>query len=156
MSQKAIKQIEGYCCKVTPEQWRELVKVADEVGLMLWARSWWPVRKNLILWHDGEHFLKDTAGFGERTLIPFDSFLSKLRGDAEPWTPKAGEMVELSDNLEDWTDPVELIGHRCGMYIAWFSPDSLVIIHRLYCRPARPRYTKAEAEKLLNCIITDT
>jgi hypothetical protein len=37
MNTQAIERIKDYCCEVTQEQWEELVRGADEVGLEVGA-----------------------------------------------------------------------------------------------------------------------
>ena len=85
-----------------------------------------------------------------KTLIPFPDFLAKLRG--EEWTPKAGEMVEVSHNGEVWGTR-QFIAKSMGRFIVW-SNDGAAVDHT-FCRPLRPTITRAEAEQQLGKRIID-
>lgn len=91
----AIERIQGFACEVTQEQWEELVRVADKVGVKVFDELW-PnkVTKLFIsLYEDGD-LVKDSFIVGKKTEIPYPDFISKLKGE-EKWEPKNGEEVEV-------------------------------------------------------------
>jgi len=88
----------------------------------------------------------------EHKPIPFHDFLTKLKGE-DQWQPKAGEMVEVSNNGETWGER-EFIAKRGNFFICWSSNP--IETHPFpYCRPLRPTITRTEAEALLNKRIID-
>ena len=89
---EAIERIKEYCCEVTHKQWKELVRVADEVGVMVGFKSENP---NLVIVHMSNNRIWFVNSFTflqskDRKKIPFHDFLAKLKGAEEPWEPKAG------------------------------------------------------------------
>jgi len=172
--------IKGYCCEVTQEQWDELVRVADEVGIPVWKFSRpeydrYFESKRCALIDRGDNDLVLGYGYDSRKPIPYPDFLAKLKGEEceddpftasetlamaakgreSKWQPKAGEMVEVSHNGIKWWER-EFIAFRSGQYICWFEEhDSPDAAHWKYCRPLRPTITRTEAEQLLNKRIID-
>lgn len=147
----AIERIKGYCTEVNQAQWEELVRVADEVGVGVGCES----RKDgpcriyrYAEYHYGELALSKGVHAG---LIPFPDFIAKLRG-GEEWTPKAGEMVEVSRNGEVWI-PREFVTKSKGRFIVWSNADEAVDFP--LCRQAIPTITRAEAEAQLGKRIID-
>lgn len=156
---RAIERIAGYACEVNEEQWRELVKVADEVGV--------PVDKNsrnggTVNQSTGEHqwiiakvtiggnlFLYDYAT--GCNLIAYPDFLAKLKGD-EKWEPKNGDEVECRDGLgADWF-LAKFVGYDGKWAIC--RPKHRLLGHYtthndVNIRPLRPTITRAEAEQKL-------
>lgn len=143
----ASERIKGYCTDVTQAQWEELVRVADEVGVDVShvkggnTLAAVDVMGVLCRWHS----LKT------KTLIPFPDFLAKLRG-VEEWTPKAGEMVEVSHNGEAWVTR-EFITKSKGRFIVWSNAGEAVDF--TLCRPVLPTITRSEAEQKLGKRIID-
>jgi len=150
-----IERISGYACEVNEEQWRELVKVADEVGVHVNKRSrdggtsdgLWRVVEFFEeeLWIDSHVEEKRTA------MIPYPEFLAKLKGE-EKWEPKNGDEVECRDGLgADWF-LAKFVGydgkwaicrpehHPLGHYTT-HNDDNI--------RTLRPTITRAEAEQKL-------
>jgi len=153
---EAIERIKGYCCEVTQDQWEELVRVADEVGVMVGGVS----RKDgtmkpakfarCSIMIDVLGVYPDKYDYYE--VIPFPDFLAKLKG-AEPWEPKAGEMVEVEINGK-WKS-VKFVGYNDAT-IVWFDPFGQAKYREAAsCRPIRPTITRTEAEALLNKRIID-
>jgi len=157
---KATERIAGYACEVNEEQWRELVKVADEVGV--------PVDKNsrnggTVNQSTGEHqwiiakvtiggnlFLYDYAT--GCNLIPYPDFLAKLKGE-EKWEPKNGEEVEISN--DNFTTSVKglYVGKDdvCKNYVIRIF-DSYEYVGKAHVRPyvrQFPTINRAEAEQKL-------
>jgi hypothetical protein len=92
---KAIERIAGYACEVNEEQWRELAKVADEVGCKVgqYVRKWTHAMKTCKT-YAGIGIQKDCitvfTGDSDAAIIPYPDFLAKLKGE-EKWEPKNGE-----------------------------------------------------------------
>jgi hypothetical protein len=151
MNTQAIERIKGYCCEVTQEQWEELVRVADEVGLTVGAAS---RNANVFSIHCAMwsfHFwliIQPSKG----VKIPFPDFLAKLKG--EEWQPKAGEMVEVSDDRLYWVKR-EFLTERHGKLVCWGNLPNAETHRWLHIRPLRPTITRTEAEALLNKRIID-
>jgi hypothetical protein len=119
---KAIERIAGYACEVNDEQWRELVKVADEVGAPVFRKKWIKDMCLLIVSvHDYGEIIKDTYFKKDRTLIPYPDFLAKLKGD-EKWEPKNGDEVEVTVNGVEWI---------VGQYIGKHTHDVNVVVRSL-------------------------
>jgi hypothetical protein len=154
MNTKAIDRIKGFCCEVTQEQWKELVRVADDASIEIGQLNAYKYAQL-----DGSDFGGYTLvclhkQWGEE-LIPYPDFLAKLKGD-EKWEPKAGEMVEVSvGRPSKWVEAEFVCIHK-GYYICsetniWnYLPFSLKQM-----RPLRPTITRTEAESLLNKRIID-
>jgi hypothetical protein len=153
----AIDRIKGYCCEVTQEQWDELVRVADEVGVKVGCAS----RSVRV---DNNAFARLAVGsailgvypdkHAEHKPIPFHDFLAKLKGE-EQWQPKAGEMVEVSGD-DGHLYSAEYIGPSKGRHVVWTGGwDGAIVTDFPNCRPLRPTITRTEAEALLNKRIID-
>lgn len=122
--------------------------MADEVGVDVWREQ-----INYKRAAYGEGMLQtwgEKADEANGKLIPFPDFLAKLRG-VEVWTPKAGEMVEVSIGGENWVAR-EFIGERKELYWAWYEDRPNSYSH---CRPLSPTITRAEAEQQLGKRIID-
>ena len=156
----AIERIKGYCTEVTQAQWEELVRVADEVGMLVGYNS----RKYGVTINDRYARLNGFGGMGvyfDRTSntkqIPFPDFLAKLRG-VEEWTPKAGEMVEVRDGVgADWF-LAKYVGHdgKWAVCRPEHHPLGHYTVHNdVNFRPLRPAITRAEAESQLGKRIID-
>jgi hypothetical protein len=172
--------IKGYCCEVTQEQWDELVRVADEVGIPVWKFSRpeydrYFESKRCALIDRGDNDLVLGYGYDSRKPIPYPDFLAKMKGEeceGDPftasetlamaakgreskWQPKAGEMVEVSggDDAVAWYCR-EFIATRGGKHFCWTETGTAVSD---WCsvRPLRPTITRTEAEQLLNKRIID-
>ena len=153
MNTQIIERIRGYCTEVNQSQWEELVRVADEVGMLVGYNS----RKYGVTITDRYARLNGFGDIGvyfDRTSntkqIPFPDFLAKLRG-VKVWTPKAGEMVEVSIGGENWVAR-EFIGERKELYWAWYEDRPNSYSH---CRSLSPTITRAEAEAQLGKRIID-
>jgi hypothetical protein len=150
-----IERINGYCTEVNQAQWEELVRVADEVGC------------NFIDNDDCRYLLdkygkikaglntNDSAlvGYTQPTMskmIPFPDFIAKLRG-VEEWKPKAGEMVEVSNNGEKWY-VLEYITNRNDAHVCWSNSGLPHTSYYRYIRPLTPTITRAEAEAKLKTL----
>jgi hypothetical protein len=150
MNTEAIERIKGFCCEVDEAQWKELVRVADDLDIEIGQ-----VNAYKFAQLDGCDFsgytlacFRDTWG---EELIPYPDFLAKMKGE-ERWEPKAGETVEVSHEGAKWWER-EFIGESRGKYIGWTSdgePHAWAM-----CRKARPTITRTEAESLLNKRIID-
>jgi hypothetical protein len=152
MNTEAIERIKGYCCEVTQEQWDELVRVADEVGVRVGKAS----RASGVTESDKFARYNGYAGvlgvyYGKRSehkTIPFPDFLAKLIGEKK-WQPKAGEMVEVGGGYVR-----EYIATRGGKHYCWGETgDGVASWDEM--RPLRPTITRTEAERLLNKRIID-
>ena len=159
MNTEAIERIKGYCCEVTQEQWDELVRVADEVGVKVgyWCGSAKVKPDNFARLAFGNAILglyPDRRA--EHKKIPFPDFLSKLKGE-EKWEPKAGEVVEVSTNGVYWmsAEPSYFISsvENGKRHIVWDAKDRVYLFE--YIRPLRPTITRTEAEQLLKKRIID-
>jgi len=149
----AIERIKGYCCEVTQEQWDELVRVADEVAAKVYNPTWCPGMVTMFVsLHKDRDIVKDPFNIQGYPVIPFPDFLAKLKGE-EQWQPKAGEMVEVSQSGDKWSEMEYVASHNDGHVVCrqlnyaylWFE----------YIRPLRPTITRTEAERLLNKRIID-
>jgi hypothetical protein len=112
MNTEAIERIKGFCCEVTQEQWDELVRVADEVGMTVGAASRHAdvFSIHCAMWSfDFGLIIQPSKG----VKIPFPEFLAKLKGE-EQWQPKAGEMVEVGGGYVR-----EYIATRGGKHYCW-------------------------------------
>ena len=157
---KATERIAGYACEVNEEQWRELVKVADEVGLIcpypefdsFYAFAFIDNENEL----DAHQTIKDAKNAG-LTLISYPDFLAKLKGE-EKWVPKAGEKVNGSINGNSWSDFAdEYITEYCGMHILkhmTVNGEWIACVWK-HVRPLRPTITRKEAEEKLKARIID-
>lgn len=150
MNTQATERINGYCCEVTQEQWEELVMVASRLEVLV-SNTHFETGIRYAQ-NDGRVLVFLSANFGE-FLIPFSDFLAKLRGD-EVWQPKAGEMVEVSDNNKDWY-AVQYIATRKDVHVCWINDESAYTRFYRFIRPIRPTITRAEAEKELSKQIND-
>jgi len=150
-----IERIAGYACEVNEDQWRELVKVADEVGVPVNKRSrdggtsdgLWRVVEFFEeeLWIDSHVEEKRTA------MIPYPDFLAKLKGE-EKWEPKNGEEVEVSEEGNVWRT-AEFVAMSRGRYVVWTEGTYIQVWSHV--RPLRPTITRAEAEQALGKRIVD-
>jgi len=155
---KAIERIAGYACEVNEEQWRELVKVADEVGCPVDERSRkggvHHAKTGEIIWtyakQDSSGNLYTYKSCDSHTLIPYPDFLAKLKGD-EKWEPKNGDEVEVTVNGVEWIVGQYIGKHTHDVNVAFvfdlggyrgFDNDE---IRKL----TRPTITRAEAEQKL-------
>jgi hypothetical protein len=94
MNTEAIERIKGFCCEVTQEQWKELVRVAHDNSVNHSEEDQWeecyPVlfidsERNKI---DGYRSI-EAAQKREIVSIPYPDFLAKLKGDkceGDPFT----------------------------------------------------------------------
>jgi hypothetical protein len=154
MNTEAIERIRGYCCEVTQEQWYELVRVADEVGVKVYNSEWDRGRSIMfVILHKDNDIVKDPFNIQGYPVIPFPDFLAKMKGD-DQWQPKAGEMVEVSTNGERWSQR-EFIAKRNAFFVCWATKESVNTYPFSHCRPLRPTITRTEAEALLNKRIID-
>jgi hypothetical protein len=149
MNTKAIERIKGYCCEVTEAQWKELVRVADEVGVRVgdWSKL---TRFNNFRYARiiGARLCHRNHTIERIEMITFPDFLAKLKGE-EKWEPKAGEMVEVGGGYER-----EYIAQRGGKHFCWGEKGDSVSSW-LTVKPVRQTITRAEAEQLLNKRIID-
>ena len=152
---KAIERIAGYACEVNEEQWRELVKVADEVGLICPYPEWDSAYAFAFIDNENEldahQTIKDAQNAG-LTIIPYPDFLAKLKGE-EKWEPKNGEEVEISN--DNFTTSVKglYVGKDdiCKNYVIRIF-DSYEYVGKTHVRPYVrhiPSITRAEAEQKL-------
>jgi hypothetical protein len=156
MNTQAIERIRGYCCEVTHAQWDELVKVADEVGVEVGgaSRGWAVENKSFARLAVGDAILGAYPDRrAEHKEIPFPDFLAKMKGE-EQWQPKAGEMVEVSDDQLHWVKR-EFLTVRHGKVVCWDNLPNATTYMWEYIRPLRPTITRTEAEQLLNKRIID-
>jgi len=156
MNTEAIDRIKGYCCEVTQEQWDELVRVADEVGLGVghFSRAVGVSECNRFACYNHVAVVVGVYSFtqDDKQLIPFPDFLAKLKG--EKWQPKAGEMVEVSTDGERWSQR-EFIAKRNAFFVCWATKESVNTYPFIHCRPLPPTITRTDAERLLNKRIID-
>jgi hypothetical protein len=155
---EAIERILGYCCEVNEQQWEELVRVADEVGLRVSCgikytcppkRRYARLDGNEV---DGFMLERLRSTFGD-AVTPFPDFLAKLKGE-EKWQPKAGDMVEVNYTGRRW-DTAIFIGPYEDLFVCKgvFECGSYSGLKSNQIRPIRPTLTLAEAEAKLNCKI---
>jgi hypothetical protein len=152
----AIERIQGFACKVTQEQWEELVRVSDSVGCPIGtaSRTVKQPTENYASWNS----LVECLGvycekFSDCTLIPYPDFLSKLKGE-EKWEPKNGEEVEI-----DYQGSIR-VGTFIGMdgeLMVCKLPDVIVMqgYNPKIVKPSRQTITRQEAEAILNKRIID-
>lgn len=146
-----IERIAGYACEVNEEQWRELVKVADEVGIGNPNPEFSSCHTFAFVDKGGDlnaYDTKKTVANKGLTLIPYRDFLAKLKGEVK-WEPKNGEEVEVCVSDKLWVN---------GMFISmdgkWYV-CRVEALHGYYgvdpelIRPLRPTITRAEAEQKL-------
>jgi len=161
MNTEAIERIRGYCCEVTQEQWDELVRVADEMGVEVGSasRAWAVENKAFARLAVGNAILGAYPDIRtEHKQIPFPDFLAKLRGE-EKWQPKAGEMVEVRRRDSDW-EPAKFIcvdSEHSKDWLLCYLPSACEYhaFEMGRIRKSRPTITRAEAESLLNKRIID-
>lgn len=155
----AIERITGFACEVNEEQWRNLVKVADEVGCKV----------NPIDIYDGlrsrynscgvfltESFITVLSSFyPDLNYIPYPDFLAKLKGD-EKWEPKNGEEVEVKPTNHNW-QKANYIGMDGDYYVCFTKYDDVVYhgFKATRIRQLRSTITRKEAEEKLNARIID-
>jgi hypothetical protein len=158
---EAIERIKGYCCEVTREQWKELVREAHNNGVSKSLQDTWDELYPVFFIDDesqqvdayGSVILAKRHGIG-LIPIPFPDFLAKLKGE-EKWEPKAGEMVEVSYSGFDWCNR-KFIGKNEEYYIVYRESDNTYWPYELnQIRPLTTTITRAEAESLLNKRIID-
>ncbi len=89
---QAIERIKGYCTEVTQEQWEELVRVADEVGIKVYGKDFSERYSFFALNYECTMLVGHTRAKG--TLISFSDFFAELKVGDE-WKPKAGEMGRI-------------------------------------------------------------
>jgi hypothetical protein len=162
MNTEAIERIKGFCCEVDEEKWKELVRVADEVGAPMCGILAADNTESIKYKYVGDKGTNLIVGWysnpmGIATLIPFPDFLAKLKGE-ENWQPKAGEMVNGSLNGKNWSDfEYEYIAAYCGKHVVKHMPVRGEWIAGVwdYVRPLRPAITRTEAESLLGKRIID-
>lgn len=141
-----IERIAGYACEVNEDQWRELVKVADEVGAPVFRKKWIKDMCLLIVSvHDDGEIIKDTYFKKDRTPIPYPDFIAKLKGE-EKWEPKNGDEVEVSEEGNVWRT-AEFVAMSRGRYVVWTEGTYIQVWSHV--RPLRPTITRAEAEHKL-------
>ena len=149
---EAIERIKGYCCEVTQEQWEELVRVADDVGIKVYGKNFSEPYSFFALNYECTMLVGHTRPKG--TVIPFPDFLAKLIGE-EKWEPKAGEMVEVRNGSKEAWYAAEFVGSIDGWKVCRVEPNVYTDYIGENIRPARPNITRAEAESLLNKRIID-
>jgi hypothetical protein len=161
MNTEAIERIKGYCCEVTQAQWDEMVKVADEVGVLVRrsSRESCVTRvEKLARYNKYANCLGVYDGkYDDQDLIPFPDFLAKLKGE-EKWQPKAGEMVNGGLDNKHWSEfEDEYIAAYCGKHVVKHMTvrGEWIACVWDYVRPHRPTITRTEAEQLLNKRIID-
>jgi hypothetical protein len=154
MNTEAIERIKGFCCEVKEAQWKELVRVADDVKFAVCEESRRTGTDEDECFAQMDRHDKDLCLFYSEEgneIIPYPDFLAKLKGD-EQWQPKAGEMVEVQkDGI--WVER-EYVGLRHGNHVCWMQNSASTSIWS-EVRPLRPTITRTEAEQLLNKRIID-
>ncbi len=151
----AIERITGFACEVNEEQWRELVKVADEVGVKMHTKDFDPSFRFIAFDHEHECLVGWHFKPTHLDLIPCPDFFAKLKG-VEKWEPKNGEEVEVKPLNSEWM-AAKYIGKDDRFYVCVGQ-----FIDEVYCgfiesriRPLRPTITRKEAEDKLNARIID-
>ena len=147
----AIERITGFACEVYEERWRELVKVADDVGVKMHTTDFDPSFRFIAFDHEHECLVGWHFKPTHLDLIPYPDFLAKLKG-VEKWEPKNGEEVEASDSKVKWACG-EYIGFKNGFHWLW-SVNGIPVRFN-HVRPLRPTITRKEAEEKLNARIID-
>jgi hypothetical protein len=156
MNTEAIDRIKGFCCEVDEEQWKELVRVADDVKFAVYEESRRKGTDEDECFAQMDRHDKDLCLFYSEEgneLIPYPDFLAKMKGE-EKWQPKAGEMVEVSDDQLHWVER-EFLTERYGKLVCWDNAPNAVTYTWIFIRPLRPTITRTEAEQLLNKRIID-
>ncbi len=146
---KAIERIAGYACEVNEDQWRELVKVADEVGLKVC-----PLARRDGIGNGRHNYARVNLSTQLSTLnetssvvpIPYPEFLAKLKGE-EKWEPKNGEELEVM-GVDCLWHIAEFVGVYKGYYVCRFN-NEFIGFQDVLIRPLRPTITRAEAEQKL-------
>lgn len=93
---EAIERIQGFACRVNPIQWKELLKVTDELGIFTNSNN--RSRKSFER-HPYAGLSKDCQMMrcffvdDHETLIPFEEFLAKLKGEQPQQTTPFAEQV---------------------------------------------------------------
>lgn len=150
---EAIERIKGYCTEVTQAQWEELVRVADEVGVLVsrtFNGSYTSVFGDIGNSLNAHRSIKVSQREG-LTAIPFPDFIAKLRGE---WMPKTGEMVEVRKGpTSPWISST-FVGRLDGWNVCRTEDDYDGFIDE-HIRPLRPTITRAEAERQLGKRIID-
>ena len=144
-----IERIAGYACEVNEEQWRELVKVADEVGIGNPNPEFSSCHTFAFVDKGGDlnaYDTKKTVANKGLTLIPYRDFLAKLKGE-EKWEPKNGEEVEVM-GVDCLWHIAEFVGVYKGYYVCRFN-NEFIGFQDVLIRPLRPTITRAEAEQKL-------
>lgn len=150
-----IERIAGYACEVNVDHWRELVKVADEVGIKCPFPEW--DSEFTFAFVDGEdeldcHETKKAVKDSGLALIPYPDFLEKLKGD-EKWEPKNGDEVEVRREDNKW-HLAKFVGMHEGFYVCRCR-NEFIGFQDVLIRPLRPTITRTEAEQTLGKRIVD-
>lgn len=137
------------------ERWRELVKVADEVGVKMHITDFDPSFRFIAFDHKHECLVGWHFKPTHLDLIPYPDFLAKLKGD-EKWEPKNGEEVEVKPTNHNW-QKANYIGMDGDYYVCFTIYDGVVYhgFKATRIRPLRPTITRKEAEEKLNARIID-
>jgi len=154
----AIERIAGYACEVNEDQWRELVKVADEAGCPIGTASR-SVKGPIENWASYNSLVKCLGVYEGKfrkckTLIPYPDFLAKLKGE-EKWEPKNGEEVEVSDGDTGYWYKVKFVGRMGVRNVCMVRSYVYGDYADTHIRPLRPTITRAEAEQMLGKKIVD-
>ena len=139
-----------YCTKITRPQWDILVKMCDELGIKIPKL---PVINTCLHYT----YVKYDDGVGITTWttmedkydgeVSFPYFLTELR-KIQQWTPKAGEMVEVSHDGINWLKR-EFMALKGAWYWCFADDDVRRYAH---IRPITPNITRAEAEAKLKTL----
>jgi hypothetical protein len=142
-----------YCTKVNILQWDILVTTCYELGIKIQKQP----DINLCTHYT---YVKYSDGVGITTWttmedtyddeVSFQEFLTKLR-KIKQWTPKKGEMVEVSNNGEKWY-VLEYITNRNDAHVCWSNSGLPHTSYYRYIRPLTPTITRAEAEAKLKTL----
>ena len=151
----AIERITGFACEVYEERWRELVKVADDVGVKMHTTDFDPSFRFIAFDHEHECLVGWHFKPTHLDLIPYPDFLAKLKG-VEKWEPKNGEEVEVKVSCHHWVIAT-YIGRNADWFVCKgkFECGSYNHFNREMIRPLRPTITRKEAEEKLNARIID-
>lgn len=154
----AIERITGFACEVNEERWRELVKVADEVGCPIGTASR-SVKRPTENWACYNSLVKCLGVYTEKFTdckpTTYPDFLAKLKGD-EKWEPKNGEEVEVKPTNHNW-QKANYIGMDGDYYVCFTKYDDVVYhgFKATRIRQLRSTITRKEAEEKLNARIID-
>jgi hypothetical protein len=158
----AIERIQGFACEVTQEQWEELVRVADSVGVKVGSISRIDgIYSNKYPYAAITNRKNNLCTFPTRegnTLIPYPDFLCKLKGE-EKWEPKNGEEVEVRpDSNYVWGKAIFIGMDVDGKHVVRVNrigqtPYVDVPPHNI--RKPIETITRQEAEAILNKRIID-